>query len=106
MNKPLKSHFTAAQMDGLDSHQRFANDVFFGQDEVFKHVHPQDRDDVRVQFSRMVAEAKRPKGVRVFPLHMAVSFRAGMTTAGKAFAAQVKAGTGRIYWVGFESQVA
>jgi len=89
----------------LDSHQLFANDVFKGQDDVFRHVHPGDRDEVRVQFARMVAEAKSPAGVRVYPLHMTDTFRAARVHGGRSFAAQVKGATGRIYWCGFEEGV-
>lgn len=86
----------------LDSHQMFANDVFKGQDDVFRHVHPGDRDEIRVQFARMVAEAKSPAGVRVYPLHMTDTFRSSRARGGRPFAAQLKGATGRIYWAGFE----
>jgi hypothetical protein len=86
-----------------DSFQKFADDVFGGDHpELFKHVHPQDRDEVRVQFARMVAESPNVSNLRVLPLHMSEKFRAG---GRPDFSAQVKVGTlGRIYWVGFSRQ--
>jgi hypothetical protein len=83
-----------------DSFQKFADDVFGGDNpELFKHVHPQDRDEVRVQFSRMIAEHGNAHDLRVLPLHMSEKFRVG---GRPSFSAQVKVGTlGRIYWVGF-----
>jgi hypothetical protein len=91
----------------LDSYQKFANDVFVGSEDVFKHVNPQDKDDVRVQFARMIAEADQPSNLRVFPLHMIDKYGvAKFAVEGNAYDTQVKAQrTGRVYWVGFHTEV-
>lgn len=89
----------SSQFKPKDSFQKFAADVFGGDTELFKQVHPLDRDEVRVQFSRMVAEEPRASDLRVMPLHMTEKFRTGGTPE---FVQQVKVrASGRIYWVGF-----
>jgi hypothetical protein len=108
MNKTQQSASRTAferQAVDLDSHQKFANDVFarYGTDETFKHVHPHDRDEVRVQFSRLVAEAPgEVLALRVFPLHMTDKFHQARVEGPNGFVGQwqVKAGSGRIYWAG------
>lgn len=95
---------TQAQIKPKDSFQKFAADVFGVDTELFKQVHPLDRDEVRVQFARMVAEESRAIDLRVMPLHMTEKFRAGGTPE---FVRQVKVRAGgRIYWVGFGLVVA
>lgn len=81
-----------------DSFQKFAADVFGDEGDLFRQVHPLDRDEVRVQFARMVAEEPRAVGLRVMPLSMSEKFRLG---GRPEFVAQVKAKANRIYWVGF-----
>ena len=91
---------SSAQRVPLDSHQKFANDVFAGNDEAFRHVNPADRDEVRCLFARLVAEAGRPANVRVMPLHMTEKFRA--TESGGFYSTQIRAtGSGRVYLAGF-----
>lgn len=87
----------------IDSHQKFANDIFREREDLFKNVFPQDRDQVRCQFARLVAEAGEVNGLRVFPLHLTPQFQAvRQVSTGEAFTTQIKVkATGRIYWVGF-----
>lgn len=88
----------------LDSYQKFTNDVFASHsDELFVSVHPVDRDDVKVQFARLVAEASPVSDIRVFPLHMTDKFRENRS--GKYFSTQIKGREGRIYWAGFKCEV-
>ncbi len=89
----------------LDSFQKFANDVFGELDEVdlLKHVLPTDRDQIKCDFARFVAEADKPRNLFILPLHMLTNSKDAKNVPGSFFAAQLKARhSGKIYVVGFD----
>ncbi len=91
-----------SQHKPLDSYQKLAADVFRNHGEVFKHVFGGDKDEIRCNFARFVAEADRPQNLQVFPLHASDQFKEAFENQPyQAFSLQLKAKSGRIYCVGF-----
>ncbi len=88
----------------LDSFQKFANDVF-GEEahDLLKHVLPTDRDQIKCDFARFVAEAVKPRNLFILPLHMLTNSKDVKNVPGSSFVAQLKARhSGKIYVVGFD----
>lgn len=91
-----------------DSYSKWADQVL-GVDHVsgvcgtgyLKHVHPNDIDEVKVQFALLIHDLEYVDNFRVFPLSMTKEYkeRYNMGCCGYVDT-QIKCRSGRIYWAG------
>lgn len=88
----------------MDSYQKYAQDLFGVIDTpkwIFQHVHPDDLDEMVVNFAVLVGGLDCSDNYRIFPLHMGKEFK---TIANKGCCGSVnhqyKCLSGRIYWAG------